>query len=59
MTTTDIETAFKKVIEKDELKHLDITKFTKYNLVHKPCSTARKLEILWMLGKLKLNEPTR
>lgn len=54
MTAQDIDNAFKIAIENNELKQLKLSKFIKYNLENKPCSTARKLEILWMLDKIKL-----
>ncbi len=59
MTQAAIEKAFKEAIENKELKMLELTKFQRYDLKNKPCSTARKLEILWLLGKFKLSETTR
>lgn len=55
MTTTDIETAFKKAVDNNELNAIEIlNRFDRSNLKNKPTSIARKLEILWMLDKLKL-----
>jgi len=54
MTTEDIEKAFQEAIDNKELKTLELSKYTRYDLKNKPSTTARKLEILFLLGKIEL-----
>lgn len=58
MTESDINEAFQKAKNEKSFKHLDISKHVRYMLNKKEVTIAKKLEILWMLGKLELkNEP--
>lgn len=55
MTTQDIDTAFQNALD-DDIDKLELTKFDRYNLRNpkRNVSLGKKLEILFLLGKLKL-----
>jgi hypothetical protein len=56
MTQEDIEKKFTEAVNSKELKQLDITKSNRYDLKHRTSSIAKKLELLWKLGKLELKK---